>query len=177
MTENQKVVTVFGSSRVKPESSTYKQAYEIGRLLAEAGFIVCNGGYAGIMEALLQGAKQAGGRTIGITTEALKQKNVSPWIDTEIHTENYMERLEKLIRTADAFVVIKGGIGTISELSLVWCLNVIGEIHKPIILIGDSWQKAIKSLQKHLILTNQELQAITIINTPKTAIELLKRLL
>ena len=49
MAENQKVVTVFGSSRVKPESSIYKQAYEIGRLLAEAGFTVCNGGYAGIM--------------------------------------------------------------------------------------------------------------------------------
>ena len=177
MTENQKVVTVFGSSRVKPESSIYKQAYEIGRLLAEAGFTVCNGGYAGIMEASLQGAKQAGGKTIGITTEAFKQKNVSPWIDTEIHTENYMERLEKLIQTADAFVVIKGGIGTISELSLVWCLNVIGEIHKPIILIGDSWQKAIKSLQKHLILTHQELQAITIVKTPETAIALLKRLL
>ncbi|MDQ1317801.1 MAG: hypothetical protein QG588_1455, partial [Candidatus Poribacteria bacterium] len=47
ITENQKVVTVFGSSRAKPESNTYKQAYEIGRLLAEAGFTVCNGGYAG----------------------------------------------------------------------------------------------------------------------------------
>jgi len=177
MSERQKVVTVFGSSRVRPESNTYKQAIEIGVLLAEAGFTVCNGGYVGIMEASSKGAKQAGGRTIGITTEVFKQKSISQWIDEEIHTESYIERIKKLIQTADAFVVLKGGIGTMSELSLVWCLTVIGEIHKPIILVGDSWQKLVKILQKHLILTYQELQVITIVKEPKTAVELLKRLI
>ena len=177
MTEHQKVVKVFGSSRAKPESNTYKQAFELGGLLAEAGFVVCNGGYTGIMEASLQGAKRSGGRTIGITTEVFKQKTVSPLIDEEVRTENYIERLEKLIYTANAFVVLKGGIGTLSEFSLVWCLVVIGEVRKPIILVGDSWQKVIKNMQKHLIMTYQETQVLSIVKTPETAVELLKRLI
>src|SRR5437763_866374 len=61
------VVTVFGSSRAEHDSPEYRQAYQLGKLLAEAGYVVCNGGYSGTMEAASRGCKDAGGRTIGVT--------------------------------------------------------------------------------------------------------------
>ena len=177
MAEHQKIVTVFGSSRAMPESNTYKQAFELGKLLAEAGFTVCNGGYGGIMKASSRGAKQCRGKTIGITTRVFEQKPANILIDEEIYTGNYIERLDKLTQIADAFIVLKGGVGTLSELSLVWCLNVIGEMRKPIILVGDSWQKVIKNMLKHLVIAYQEMQVLSIVNTPETAVKLLTRLI
>ena len=52
-----KIVTVFGSSLPGEGSTAYVEAQRLGRLLAEAGFAVCNGGYAGLMEA---SARKAG---------------------------------------------------------------------------------------------------------------------
>ncbi|HGJ64382.1 TPA: LOG family protein [bacterium] len=175
--ETGKVVTIFGSSGARPDGNTYKQAFQLGELLAQSGFVVCNGGYAGVMDASAHGAKLAGGKTIGITTEAFNSKPVSTWLDERIKTDDYIQRLDKLIKTADAFIILKGGLGTLSELSLVWCLTVIGEIHKPIILVGDYWKKAIDKMQKCLLIDNSARQALTIVDTPKGAVEILRRLM
>jgi len=172
-----KIVTVFGSSRLKENNDEYKQAFHLGSLLAQAGFTVCNGGYMGAMEASARGTKSVNGKTIGITTEAFKDRLVSPWIDEEIKSDNYIDRLGKLIEIADAFIVLKGGVGTLSEFSLVWCLNVIGEIHKPVILIGNTWKKCFREMQKYLIISYKEFQNLTLVDSPESAVEILKRLM
>ena len=59
-----KVISVFGSSRPRELDPEYVEALNIGRALAKAGFIVCNGGYGGIMEASARGAKEAGARVL-----------------------------------------------------------------------------------------------------------------
>lgn len=172
---SEKIITVFGSSRAKPESNTYKTAYILGKLLANAGFTVCNGGYMGIMEASSYGAKEVGGRTIGVTTKDFSDREKNKWTDQEIQTISYMERLTKLIDIADAYVVLKGGIGTLSELSYVWSLNVINDIHKPILLLGDLWQKVLDSLKKHLVIDYHEMQALVTLKKPEDAVEFLKK--
>jgi len=48
-------VTVFGGSRVEPDSDEYLQAQSLGRALAERGFDVVTGGYNGVMEAVSRG--------------------------------------------------------------------------------------------------------------------------
>jgi uncharacterized protein (TIGR00730 family) len=170
-----KIIAVFGSSRAKPDSNTYNQALEIGKLLVEAGFMVCNGGYAGIMEASAKGAKQANGKTIGVTG-AFEKLKINEWIDEEIHSQDYMERLQKLVQIADAFIILKGGIGTLSEFSIAWCLNAIGEIRKPMILVGDSWKNIVDNMSKNLVISPQEMDALIIVKEPKSAVEILKRM-
>jgi len=174
--KSEKIITVFGSSRARPDGNTYKLAYHLGRLLAKAGFTVCNGGYKGIMEASSQGAKESGGKTIGITTEAFELRSANSWVDEEISAKSYIERLERLIYIADAFIVLKGGVGTLSEVTLLWCLSVIGEIQKPIILIGNVWRKTINDLKKHLIISHDEAQVLKVVKNPEDAVELLKEL-
>ena len=43
-----KTVTIFGSSLPGEDSAAYAEAHRLGRLLAERGLVVCNGGYAGL---------------------------------------------------------------------------------------------------------------------------------
>jgi hypothetical protein len=55
----QRVVAVFGGHAPAPGSADYEMARELGRRLAEAGFIVMSGGYGGTMEAVSRGARES----------------------------------------------------------------------------------------------------------------------
>src|SRR5207247_2016661 len=50
-----KIVTVFGSSRPKEGDAGYAEARELGYALAAKGFVVCTGGYGGVMESASRG--------------------------------------------------------------------------------------------------------------------------
>ena len=113
------VVTVFGSSRPHEGDADYEEARILGRSLAKHGFFVCSGGYGGVMEAVSRGAKEAGGKTFGVTAEFFKAAKLNAWIDVEVRRESWEERLFELIRRADGFVACKGGTGTLVELAVV----------------------------------------------------------
>jgi len=135
------VITVFGSSRPKEGSPDYEEARVLGRALAKHGFAVCSGGYAGVMEAVSRGAKEAGGKTFGVTAEFFKNAKLNRWVDTETRVATWEERLFELIRVADGFVACKGGTGTLVELAVVWeMLNKSVMKQKPFAVLGEFWQ-------------------------------------
>ena len=108
----EKIVTVFGSSRPREGEPDYEEARVLGRALAKHGFAVCSGGYGGVMEAVSRGAKEAGGKTYGVTAEFFTAARPNSWIDTEVRMKTWEERLFELIRMADGFVACKGGTGS-----------------------------------------------------------------
>lgn len=143
-----KVITVFGSSRPRPGEAQYLVAQELGGELARQGFIVCNGGYAGTMEAASRGAKQVGGRTIGITAHFFKAR-ANQFIDEQIRKTTWQERLFALIERGDAFVTCPGGTGTLVELAVVWEMlnkNVISR--KPLVVLGEFWHPIIDRVRE-----------------------------
>jgi hypothetical protein len=134
------IVTVFGSSRPREGETEYEEARELGRVLAEHGFAVCSGGYGGVMAAASRGAKEAGGKTYGVTADFFKVK-ANPWIDVEVRVSSWQDRLFELIRVAHGFVACKGGTGTLVELAVVWeMLNKSVMDGKPFAVVGDFWQ-------------------------------------
>src|SRR5229473_5709861 len=142
------IVTVFGSSRPHEGDPGYEEARVLGRALAKHGFAVCSGGYGGVMEAVSRGAKEAGGKTYGITAEFFKAKS-NPWIDVEVHVKTWQERLFELIRVADGFVACKGGTGTLVELAVVWeMLNKSVMRGKPFAVLGDFWQPILERVRE-----------------------------
>jgi uncharacterized protein (TIGR00730 family) len=146
------IVTVFGSSRPYDGDEEYRIAYEVGRHLALAGFTVCNGGYSGIMEASARGAKEAGGKTIGVTFDNPFGKNANQWIDQELKQQTLIARAMKLVELGNAYVVLKGGTGTLLELAAVWEFINKGLIKKkPIVVVGDFWNNVIETLREELI--------------------------
>jgi uncharacterized protein (TIGR00725 family) len=135
----ERIITVFGSSRPHEDHADYEEARSLGRALAKAGFAVCSGGYGGVMEAVSRGAKEAGGKTYGVTAEFFKPQ-ANAWIDTEIRVKTWQDRLFELVRVADGFVTCKGGTGTLVELAVVWeMLNKSVISGKPIAVLGDFW--------------------------------------
>jgi uncharacterized protein (TIGR00730 family) len=147
-----KIVTVFGSSRPSECDEEFRLAYEVGKNLALNGFTVCNGGYTGIMEASAQGAKEAGGKTIGVTFKNNFKKSANRWIDKEMFQPTLVERMMKLIELGNAYVVLKGGTGTLLELAAVWEFINKGLLkEKPIVIVGDFWDGVIETLRKELL--------------------------
>jgi uncharacterized protein (TIGR00725 family) len=145
------VITVFGSSRPRDGDPEYTEALDVGRALAHAGFTVCNGGYGGTMEASARGAKEAGGSTIGITVEAFSRRS-NKWIDREIRTSTLPERIALLVDSADGYVVLKGGTGTLLELAYVWeFINKRLIEERPIVIVGDFWTRVVDSLKDELL--------------------------
>lgn len=139
---SERTVTVFGTGRAKPGDAAYALAYETGKILAQAGFVVVNGGYGGTMEAAAKGASEAGGQIVGVTCSAFKRSIPNEYISREIVTGSLDERLDTLINLGQAYVVLPGGTGTLLELAKVWELKNKGflEAHKHIILVGGFWQ-------------------------------------
>ncbi len=138
---NDKTITIFGTAKAKLGEPTYTLAYEAGRLLAQAGFTIANGGYGGTMLAASKGAAEEGGETIGVTCSAFTG-TANEYISREIVTGSLDERLDTLIKLGQAYVVLPGGTGTLLELAKVWELKNKGfiEADKPIILVGKFWR-------------------------------------
>jgi uncharacterized protein (TIGR00725 family) len=135
----QKTITVFGSSRPRAGHSDYEDARALGRALAGAGFVVCSGGYGGTMEAVSRGAKESGGRTIGITAEFFSG-GANRWVDEEVRVATWQARLFALIERGAGYVACKGGTGTLVELAVVWeMLNKRVMSEKPFVVLGDFW--------------------------------------
>jgi len=139
---SKKTITIFGTAKAVPGDSAYELAYETGKMLAQAGFTIANGGYGGTMLAAAKGAAEAGGEIIGVTCSAFKGSIANEYITREIVADSLDERLDTLIKLGQGYVVLPGGTGTLLELAKVWELKNKGflEADKPIILVGGFWK-------------------------------------
>ncbi|CAG1066088.1 pyrimidine/purine-5'-nucleotide nucleosidase [uncultured bacterium] len=109
------LIAVIGSGL--EDESLNALAFEVGALIAEAGFALVNGGLGGVMAASARGAKSKGGLTIGILP-GLDASAANQYIDVPIPTGLGEMRNLLIVRSAAAAVAIGGGYGTLSEIAL-----------------------------------------------------------
>lgn len=168
---------MLGGSGPAPGSPDYERARDVGRRLAAAGFAVVNGGYGGVMEASARGAREACGRTIGVTTKAFAfRPGANPWIDTEESTADLHERTRRLIERAAGFVILPGRSGTLSELTFLWALAKAGLLGaKPIVLLGEVWERLLPALRDLGLVDEEVLEVTTLAGSPAEAVEALGR--
>ncbi len=143
---NEKIISVFGTSRAKPGDGLFDLAYRAGKAMAQAGYVIANGGYNGTMLAGAKGAMEAGGKTIGVTCKTFKRSRPNEYIEREISTACLEERLNRLIELGQGYVVLPGGTGTLVELALVWELKnkSFFLVEKPVILLGTFWKPLVE---------------------------------
>lgn len=164
MVQGRHVVTVFGSSRAQPNDDDYQAAHRLGMLIAQRGWTLCNGAHDGTMEAAARGAKETGGSTIGISLAPYRPVNRNRWLDQEIVAESLFVRLEKLVTLGEAYVVLRGGIGTLLELALALNLVQWPEFaRKPLLVVGDDWRQVIETLRAVLPTYPSELDKLTLV--------------
>jgi uncharacterized protein (TIGR00730 family) len=139
------------------DDPAYRDAAEaLGRGLAERGLeLVFGGGNIGLMGVLSDAVRDAGGKVTGIIPRDLKRREIGG--ESQAHlvvVENMHERKMMMARTADAFVVLPGGLGTLDETFEIVTWRQLGFHDKPIVVadIGGYWapmRAAIDSIVAH----------------------------
>ncbi len=172
------IISVFGSSNPQPGSADYELSRQMGYLLAQAGFTVQTGGYGGVMAAASRGAVEAGGNTIGVTCAQIETFRPMPpnqWVKTEIKHETLRQRLAYLVENNDGIIVMPGGVGTLTELSLSWSLVQVGEISpRPIIAVGGLWARTLSAFIAPEYVPPKYAALVKLAKTPKEAIAFLQ---
>ncbi|MCZ7666074.1 MAG: LOG family protein [Chloroflexi bacterium] len=171
-----KIISIFGSASPKPGSPAYQDAYEVGRLLAQAGYGVMSGGYAGTMAAASQGASEGGGHVIGVTSAQIEQYRQIPpnqWVKQEVRQNLLRERVMYLVLHNDGMIVMPGGIGTLSEMALAWSLMQVGDISpRPFILFGPTWQQTIHTFFDEAYIKPKDFDLLQFAGSPETAVQM-----
>jgi uncharacterized protein (TIGR00730 family) len=130
-------VCVFCASSTTLEQRWLDLAYATGRALAERGHtLVSGGGRVGMMGAVADGTRAAGGRTLGVIPQYLVDWEVADTrADELIVTGDMGARKNLMIDRSDAFITLPGGLGTLDELFEVWTTATLDLHRKPIALL------------------------------------------
>ena len=139
-------ITVFGSARTKENQDYYKAGVRFGEGIAKMGFAVMTGGGPGIMEAANRGAKNVGGKSIGVNIELPMEQQPNPYLDISIDIEQFYVRKVMLLKYSYAFIVLPGGFGTLDELfETITLIQTKKTKRFPIVLYGKAyWQKMLE---------------------------------
>lgn len=175
-------VTMFGWSESRPGDAVYEAARQVGDLFARQGLTVVSGGFGGEMEAAARGAKEGGGKTIGVTfypmlaTKFEGGKAASSYLDREIKTRTYLERTLELIALGDAFICFNGGTGTLSEWGMAWGLaRIYYGHHKPLIMFGSFWKAIVGVIEGNMHIRPEEKKVYRIVDSPGEAVSALRK--
>jgi uncharacterized protein (TIGR00730 family) len=171
---NGRIVTIFGGSKCRESDLEYDEALRVGELLADAGFTICTGGYSGVMEAASRGAHGRGGRVIGVTMNQFKSEP-NRYLTEKLPSAHFYERLQRLIVQSVGYVALRGGMGTVTEISLVWNkmqTHVLGP--RPLVLLGDCWSPVVEAWQRHLAVNDADVSILSFASTPEEAVAIIK---
>jgi len=146
-------VTIFGSSRLKPETEYYEKAVKLGEKLSSEGFAVITGGGPGIMEGANKGAKEGKGKSVGLNIEIPMEQDPNGFQNISLSFRYFFVRKLMFVKYAIAFVIFPGGFGTLDELFEALTLAQTKKIRAfPIILVGkEYWSGLIEWLKTTLV--------------------------
>ena len=135
-----KRVCVFASSCDFLEETYYKEASELGRLLAINDFeMVYGGSKLGLMWACAGALKHYGGKLYGVMPEKLNDCGVSAQICDEFFlTAGMRERKAKMDDLSDAVIALPGGFGTLEEVSEIIVQKQLCYNNKAIVFINTN---------------------------------------
>jgi uncharacterized protein (TIGR00730 family) len=171
-------------------SRYYEEARDLARLLTEwtlaldsphRRFVVTSGGGPGIMEAANRGARDAGGKTIGLNIRLPFEQGANRFISEGLHFEFHYFFMRKFwfAYLAKALVIFPGGFGTLDELFEILTLMQTEKLAKQIqvILYGTAyWDQVLQldPLAEWGAIGPGDLALLTRADTPRDAFELLK---
>jgi len=144
--------------------SDQQNAYELGKLIAQEGWVLLTGGRnAGVMNAANMGAKAANGLTIGILPTA-DDSGVSEAVDIAIITNIGNARNNINVLSSNVVIACGMGTGTASEVALALKAN------KAVVLLSDHQESQV-------FFTSLSSSMVFVAETPGAAIAIAKDLI
>jgi uncharacterized protein (TIGR00730 family) len=178
------------SNRAVEWARYYEEARELAHLLTSWSlslqsenhrFVVTSGGGPGIMEAANRGAREAGGKTIGLNIRLPFEQDANPYITDGLHFEFHYFFMRKFwfAYLAKALVIFPGGFGTCDELFEILTLVQTDKLSKKIgvILYGsDFWNEvlSLRPMAEWGAITEADLDLLQHADTPLAAFEQLR---
>ena len=175
-----KAVSIFGSSRVKPDDKYYKMAEELAEILVKEGYAIISGGGPGIMEAANKGAFKAGGESIGLNIEIPREQKPNKFVKTLLNFRYFFCRKVMFVKYASAYVVFPGGYGTMDEFFEALTLIQTKRIKSfPVILVGgEYWRELVEwingDLVKRRYISQKDTNLFHVADTSQEVVEVIK---
>ena len=153
-----RIVSIFGSARSSQDHSYYKLGVTVGGVLANAGYTVLTGAGPGTMEAVNKGAKNAGGRSLGLGIVVPHEQKSNSFLDKAYVLNYFWIRKYFLITMADAFVFLPGGTGTMDELFEVINFIQSGKSKpKPVLICAPEYWAGLFDWMKNMPLSEKNI--------------------
>jgi len=168
----------------------YDEAVELSRLLTvwalslgKKGrrFVVCSGGGPGIMEAANRGAREAGGKSVGLNISLPFEQAPNPYISPELSFEfhYFFTRKYWFAYLAKALIVFPGGFGTLDELMEILTLIQTRKISKKmvVLLYGSKYWKELlnfDALVRWGTIDPADLKLFAFADSPKDAFQIVR---
>ena len=161
---------VLGSARLTESDIRWTQAHRLGMLLAGEGFVVVTGGYGGLMTAVSRGVREMGGYVIGLPMRHWAAIEPNRWnVDLRWSTD-YGTRINHILH-CDAVIALAGGVGTLSEMAMVWAASQTEKPVLPLVLLGDCWPPLIKTIQEQMVVSDVDLNLLRFAVSPEEAVQ------
>ena len=176
-----KAVSIFGSSRMRPDNKYYKLAEEVAYFLAKEGYAIITGSGPGIMEAANKGAKRAGGHSLGLNIQIPLQQRSNKYVDTLLDFRYFFVRKVMFVKYAKAFVIMPGGYGTLDEFTEAINLIQTQRISRfPVVLFGKGYWKGFldwlhETVLKKGSISRQDLRLFTVADRPREVVSIIKQ--
>lgn len=150
---NKPTICVYCGSSPGADPAYLEAAEALGRGIAEAGWrLIYGAGDLGLMGATARACLKAGGEVIGVIPHHLRAiEKETMGLTALIRTETMHERKKVMFATADAFVVLPGGPGTLDETieTLTW--RQLGLHEKPLAFVDvDGYWQPFLDLMAHM---------------------------
>lgn len=131
-------VTVYCSSSNRIDPAFFAAGKALGAAIARRGWtLVYGGNRVGLMGAVADAARGAGGKVVGITPRLLVDQGMGDdRCDELVVTDGMRERKALLEERADALIALPGGLGTFEEFFEVLVAKLLGYHDKPIVLLN-----------------------------------------
>ena len=148
-------ISIFGSARTKPNDLYYKKTVEIAKMIAQMGFGVISGAGPGIMEAANKGAKENGGKSVGLRINLPFEQYTNKYVDEDYLLKFDYFFIRKLMfqKYSQGFIVMPGGYGTLDELfNALTLIQTKKSKLFPIILVGKKHYEPLYDWIKNTLL-------------------------
>ena len=130
-------ICVFCGSNAGARPAYVETAEAVGRALAQRGVrLVYGGSKVGMMGALADAARFAGGDVVGVMPQAMVDREIANTGLDDLRIVGSMhERKALMAELSDAFIALPGGVGTLEELFEVYTWAQLGIHDKPLGLL------------------------------------------
>jgi predicted Rossmann-fold nucleotide-binding protein len=107
----------------------------------------------------------------------MKQFKSEPnrYLTEKIPSEHFYERLQRLIIESVGYVALRGGMGTVTEISLVWNKMQTRVLEpRPLVLLGECWPPVVREWQNSLAVSDDDVKMLEFALTPAEAVAIIK---